>query len=78
MLALLKNRLRLVSSLAVKGVTDAVPVLTGIIARGNENLIAEACWSLGEIGDRRAVSTLIQVLQRNERLFVLKALEALG
>ncbi len=57
---------------------DTVPVLIHILSGGNPDLIGEACWSLGEIGDRRAVPELVMILKRPEAFCVLKTIEALG
>ena len=57
---------------------DTVPVLIHILSGGNPDLIGEACWSLGEIGDRRAVPELVMILKRPETFCVLKTIEALG
>ena len=57
---------------------DTVPVLIHILSGGNPDLIGEACWSLGEIADRRAVPELVMILKRPEPFCVLKTIEALG
>ena len=58
--------------------TEAVPILIHILSGANTDLIGEACWALGEIGDPRAIPELVMILKREETFCVLKAVEALG